>query len=172
MTCAAPARYASRAIARAISACSTRQLTMTSCPSWTFEPTRTASSAYRRSRSSGVRCSVAPVEVARAAGPERLVEGGAFRVLDRLLAGPREPLGARVEIGCGLAVERLLDARLLLALEERVVLERVLVQVRIERHLVIEAGVPSLEVEVVADRVCEQRVRLHDGVFEVRHDAF
>jgi hypothetical protein len=54
-------------------------------------------------------------------------------------------------------VHRLLDPRLLLGLEERVVLEGVLDPVALEGHLIVEPGVLALELEVVLDHVCEQR---------------
>ena len=95
---------------------------------------------------------LAPVEVARAT-PEALVERGALgrRIL---LAGPR---GLRLGRRRLAPIERLLEARLLLRLEERVVLEGVLDRVPVERHRRVEAGVPLLEVEVLLDRLRERR---------------
>src|SRR6188472_1390913 len=136
----------------------------TSWPGWTFAPTRTTSSAKRSRRSSGViarddsgidrrscRLLLAPVEVARAA-PEAVVERGA---LDRLvLAGPRERLA---RLGGGHTVERLLEAGLLLRLEQRVVLEGVLDLVAVERHVAVERGVSLLQVEVLLDRARQGR---------------
>src|SRR5262249_11699607 len=84
---------------------------------------------------------VAPVEVART-GPEAVVR------LDRLVVvftGPLE--GDRRLRGDGRlgAVHRVLDAGLLLGLEQRMVVERILVHVALERKLVVELGVPFLE---------------------------
>jgi len=71
----------------------------------------------------------------------------------------------------GLAVEGLLDARLLLGLEERMVLERVPVEVRVQGHLAVEAGVAGLQIEVLADRLGEQRLGVEGVVFEVGHQG-
>src|SRR5262249_3589828 len=86
-------------------------------------------SRSRRLRAAQDWRSVAPVEIARAPCPECRVERGAFDVLDRLLAWPGKSLGA--QLGGRLAVERLLDPGLLLALEQRMVLERIAGQVRV-----------------------------------------
>src|SRR5574337_1111140 len=114
--------------------------------------------------------SVAPVEVARPAGPERVVERVALDVLDRLLARPGKAGGA--ELRGRLAVERLLDPCLLLALEERVVLEGIAaVQVRVERHCVVEPGIPGSQLQVLPDGLREGRLRGDRCVFEFGHDA-
>ena len=55
------------------------------------------------------------------------------------------------------AVHRVLDPRLLLGLEERVVLERVVGHVPLERHLVLERRVPAPQLEVLLDHRCKQR---------------
>lgn len=102
VTCVAPARPASPATARAISACSGKASDddALSCLHVRAEPNREL--AYRRGRSSdatralGVLPSIAPIEVAWATGPERVVHGRALDVLERLLAGPREPLRAEL----------------------------------------------------------------------------
>ena len=41
------------------------------------------------------------------------------------------------------AVHRVLDPGLLLGLEERVILERIVRHVALERHLVLERGIPA-----------------------------
>ena len=56
------------------------------------------------------------------------------------------------------AVERLLEACLLLRLEQRVVLERILDGIAVERHRAVQLGVPLLEVEVLLDRPRERGV--------------
>ena len=95
--------------------------------------------AAKRSRGSRPRRyrtrSVAPVEVARTARPEGLVQRGALGVLDvvtspRSLRRAREAGGAQV--GGRLAVDRLLDPGLFLTLEERVVLQRIAVEIAVE----------------------------------------
>src|SRR5262249_17410136 len=103
--------------------------------------------------------------------PECRVERGAFDVLDRLLAWPGKSLGA--QLGGRLAVERLLDPGLLLALEQRMVLERIAGQVRVERHRVGETCVSSLQIEGLPDRLREQRLVVDGhGLFEFRHHFF
>src|SRR5262245_23320786 len=98
---------------------------------------------------------LAPVEVARPA-PEALVERGPLERLVVLLtlAGPGQGGG---RLGCLDPLERLLETRLLLALEERVVLERVLDRVVVDRHRTVQLGVALLEVEVLLDRAGEGR---------------
>ena len=93
-------------------------------------------------------------------------------ILDRLLARPRESLGRQLDGSRYLAVQRLLDPRLLLALEQRVVLELVAVQVAVERHVAVEPGVTGLEVEVLADRLGEEGLRVHGLIFEFRHGSY
>src|SRR5205085_11799888 len=75
---------------------------------------------------------VAPVEVARAS-PEAVVgfHGGGLLVI--ILAGPLEGDGRLRRDGRLRAVHRVLDAGLLLGLEQRVVVERILVLVAVER---------------------------------------
>ena len=58
--------------------------------------------------------------------------------------------------GAADAFERLLEAGLLLGLEERVVLERILDRVPVERHVAVERGVALLQVEVLLDRAGER----------------
>ena len=91
-----------------------------------------------------------------APGPECLVERSALcalDVLDRLLARPRKAIGAQLR--GRLSVHGLLDPRLLLALEERVVLERIAIEIAIDRHVVVEARILALEREMLPDRLCE-----------------
>src|SRR5215475_8268169 len=112
--------------------------------------------------------SVAPVEVAGSAvAPEsRLLDdrsghlmrlGGDF--LERLLARPHtDVLEARIAEVRLDAVHRLLDSRLLLALEKRMVLERIRVAlVLVDRHGVAESGVPLFQVEMFLDHLRENR---------------
>src|SRR6476659_1351071 len=112
---------------------------------------------------------VAPVEVAGAAvAPEgRLLDRGDGRRLaglgrylfDRLLTRPdANVLEARVAEVRLHAVHRLLDSRLLLALEQRMVLERVSVAlVVLDRHRATEPRVPLLQIEVFLDDLRENR---------------
>src|SRR6266540_2149159 len=99
---------------------------------------------------------IAPVEVARLATPEAVLEVGArrSRVLDRrsLLAGPRTGWADG-----RLAVHGLFETCLLLGLEERMVLERVFGLVDVQRHPRVERGVLLLEREMFLDRLCKQR---------------
>src|SRR5205085_9873799 len=99
---------------------------------------------------------VAPVEVARAS-PEAVVgfHGGGLLVI--ILAGPLEGDGRLRRDGRLGAVHRVLDAGLLLGLEQRVVVERILVLVAVERQLVVELRVPLLQREVVLDDLREKR---------------
>jgi hypothetical protein len=60
-----------------------------------------------------------------------------------------------------LAVHRLLDSRLLLGLEERVVFERVFGLVLVERHVLVELRVLALELEVFLDYVSKDGRRLY-----------
>ena len=59
------------------------------------------------------------------------------------------------------AVHRLLDPGLLLGLEQRVVLERILVLVPLDRHARIERRVALLQIEVIPDHLSEQRGGLY-----------
>ena len=70
-------------------------------------------------------------------------------------AGQSSDVGSST-IDCD-AVHRVLDARLLLGLEERVVLERIVGHVLLERHLVLERRVAPLQLEVLLDHLREQR---------------
>src|SRR4029450_13878863 len=97
--------------------------------------------------------SVAPVEVAWASGPERFVERRALDVLRRPPPRPWKPV--RAQLRGGLSIHRLLDPCLLLALEERMVLERIAVEVAIDRHLVVEIRISAFELEMLPDRLCE-----------------
>ncbi len=77
-------------------------------------------------------------------------------VLDRLLAGPRER--ERVERhGRLVAVHRLLEAGLLLGLEQRVVVEGIVDAIALEGHRGLELGVAALQLEVILDHAGEQR---------------
>src|SRR5207244_87668 len=98
--------------------------------------------------------SVAPVEVSRLR-PE-VTFGLGRRMLFGLLAGPREHDGLRYNRR-RLAVNRLLEARLVLGLEEGVVVERILGLVVPERHRVVEPGVSLLQIEMVLDHLGERR---------------
>jgi len=62
------------------------------------------------------------------------------------------------------AVERFLDPRLLLGLEERVVLERIVMHVSLERHVVLECGVAPLQLEMVLDHPSKLRRSLYRHV--------
>ena len=55
------------------------------------------------------------------------------------------------------AVHRLLEAGLLLGLEQRVVVERIVDAIALERHRRLELGIAALQLEVVLDHTCEQR---------------
>src|SRR6185295_4341043 len=97
--------------------------------------------AYERDGAAGL---VAPVEVARAT-PETGVALG-DRLRDKLLARPGERADALQlgrEFGFG-AVHRLLEAGLLLRLEERMVVERVLGLVTVNRHCTLKLGIAPL----------------------------
>src|SRR4249919_2893429 len=91
--------------------------------------------------------SVAPVEVARLR-PEPLL-------LRRVLLGrPRvRHRGFVYRDGRLLTVHRLLDTGLLLGLEQRMVLERVLALVLLERLFMFELGVSLLQLEMVLDHL-------------------
>src|SRR5690242_18774294 len=63
-----------------------------------------------------------------------------------------------MELDSGLGpVHGLLEPRLLLRLEERMVLERVFGDVAVDRHRSRELGVSRLELEVILNHLCEQR---------------
>jgi len=98
--------------------------------------------------------SVAPVEVAGAAPEGVVVRGrlllGLGREADELLGG--EGL---------LAVHRLLDSRLLLGLEERVVLEWIRRLVLVEWHVLLELRVAALQLEMFLDYVRKDGRRLY-----------
>src|SRR5919197_3575079 len=97
---------------------------------------------------------VAPVEVAGAA-PETRVELG---VVDVVVGRPGERSrdGVRGHVAVLHAVHRLLEARLLFGLEQRMVLEWILGLVAPERHGRLEVRVPALQLEVILDDLCEQ----------------
>jgi hypothetical protein len=102
---------------------------------------------------------VAPVEVARAApkafvGLERGVLGG----IDQRQLGDRGRNGE-------LAVHGLLETGLLLRLEERVVVERVLGHVLPQRHVALEGGVPRLQLEMILNHAREKRRSLYRHCF-------
>src|ERR671937_210144 len=97
---------------------------------------------------------VAPVEVARTA-PKAF-----FLLREVLLCRPGERNALRRDGGL-LAVHRLLDAGLLLGLEERMVLERILGLVSIERQVALELRVPLFQLEVVLDDLGKERRGLH-----------
>src|SRR5262245_23168194 len=101
---------------------------------------------------------VAPVEVARAT-PEAAL-GRLLLPLLGGLAGPRAGGDLGDDVGLD-AVHRLLDPRLLLALDERVVLERVLDRVVLDLHRVFEVRVLLLQLQVILDDLREERRRLN-----------
>jgi len=109
---------------------------------------RAAPKAISRRRPGRRATSVAPVEVARLAP-----EPGFLR--HRLLGGPGVLFQGLRSDRPLLAVHRLLEPRLLLGLEERMILERILVLVPIERYLGLELGVPLLQLEMILDHLCE-----------------
>jgi hypothetical protein len=88
-------------------------------------------------------------------------------VLGGVLAGPREDRLRRVGDDVRLhAVHGLLDARLLLGLEKRMVVERVLDLVLVERHRGLELLVALLQLEMILNDLREERRSLN------RHRAF
>src|SRR5712691_1553635 len=135
-------------------------------------PQRTPASRQNENRagsgSSPREALVAPVEVAGAIdGPEAgILDRIARRGLRGLFARPWKyglgGMGGEVRLD---TVHRLLEARLLLGLEQRVVLERIGRLVAIDRHLAVERGVPLLQRQVILDDFCEQRRCLY------RHNA-
>src|SRR5947208_7405119 len=103
---------------------------------------------------------IAPVEIARASPEAVAVVGFGFHgsgLLVIFFAGPLEGDGRLRRDGRLGAVHRVLDAGLLLGLEHRVVVERILVLVAVERQLVVELRVPLLQREVVLDDLREKR---------------
>src|SRR4029453_4906336 len=89
--------------------------------------------------------SVAPVEVARST-PERILSGFHAFVTRAGKAGLLHPGGA---------VGGVLDPRLFLGLEERMVLEWILDPVAVDRHVALELGVLALQLEVILDHACK-----------------
>src|SRR3954454_14973226 len=120
---------------------------------WCRCPGRRSRRARRPARAAAAAALVAPVEVARLA-PE------AFLLGLRLVGRPGER-GALLGDCRLLAVHRLLDAGLLLGLEERVVLEGVLGLVTVDRQLAFELRVLLLQFEMVLDHLRKQRRCLH-----------
>src|SRR5919204_4918480 len=101
---------------------------------------------------------IAPVEVA-GASPEAVVrlDSGLVQLV---FAGPLEgDRGLRRDGRLG-AVHRVLDAGLLLGLEQRVVVERIFVLVPVQRQLVVELRVPLLQLEMVLNDLGEKRRRI------------
>src|SRR5262249_41624871 len=80
----------------------------------------------------------------------------------RVLAGPGHHV--RHDGGLG-SVHRLLETSLLLGLEERVVVERILRLVAVEGHAALELRVLLLQLEVMLDCLREQRRRLNGHTF-------
>src|SRR6266851_4796018 len=101
---------------------------------------------------------VAPVEVA-APAPEAFLGIRAGGLLGGLLAGPRKHRRLGSDSGL-VAVHGLFEARLLLGLEEWVIVERIRGLVVTERHRLLELGVPFLQLEMVLDDLGENRRRL------------
>ena len=64
-----------------------------------------------------------------------------------------------MQLDCRLTVEGLLDPSLLLGLEQRVILERILDLIAVERHLPIEVRVLLLQLEVILDHARKGRSR-------------
>src|SRR4051812_23763841 len=96
---------------------------------------------------------VPPVEVPGAA-PEALVAVGGRLDAVRVCVHRDEVLLGVVGDGHG-SVERVLDARLLLGLEQRVVLEGISALVAIDRHVPLELGVLLLQPQVILNDVGE-----------------
>ena len=139
-------------------ACSTRHMTTTSWPGCTLAPTRTASSAYRRSLSAGF-TTAAGGSVSR---PSRSRADAQSRELHRARRPrrsrrrPRSPRSLhraraayRAHLGRRLAVHRLLDPGLFLALEQRMVLQRIAVEVAVNGHVTVEVRVARLQREML-----------------------
>src|SRR4051794_4259033 len=101
---------------------------------------------------------VAPVEVARAS-PEAIVtfDSSGLRLLVVFFAGPFEGDRRLRRDGRLCAVHRVLDAGLLLGLEQRVIVERILVLVAVERQLIVELRVLFLQLEMILDDLREKR---------------
>jgi hypothetical protein len=98
---------------------------------------------------------VAPVEVSRTT-PERVLGIGGLDLA--LVRGPHE----RRRLKLGLSTrEGVLEPRLLLRLEERMILERVVDVVPVERHFPVEPRVASLELEMLFDHSGESGLHLH-----------
>src|SRR5262245_11849001 len=101
-------------------------------------------------------CSVAPVEVARTAPEIAFGVRLGKRRIGLLTGRPGEDELVLCRDGLG-ARERLLEAGLLLRLEQRVILEWVLRSVLIDRHLPLEPGVTPLELEMLLDHLGERQ---------------
>src|SRR2546423_10737348 len=101
---------------------------------------------------------VAPVEVA-GASPEAIVpfDSSGLRLLVVFFAGPFEGDRRLRRDGRLRAVHRDLDAGLLLGLEQRVVVERILVLVAVERQLIVELRVLFLQLEMILNDLREKR---------------
>src|SRR5262249_18801151 len=99
---------------------------------------------------------IAPVEVARAS-PEAVMSLDGTRFVDVVFAGPLEGNGRLHGNGRLGAVHRVLHAGLLLGLEQRVVVERILVFVAVEGQLRVELCVPLLQLEVILDDLRKKR---------------
>src|SRR3954453_14245735 len=118
------------------------------------------------------RSSVAPVEVAGAIDlPEAGIldrSCGRGSILRGRLTGPGQvrnsararAVALRGEVRLH-AVHRLLEARLLLGLEQRMVLERIVGPVTVDRHLPVEIRILLLQIEVIPDHLREQRRGLY-----------
>src|SRR5206468_10010115 len=118
---------------------------------------RSEGTSWIRGKSEGFcAASIAPVEVPRAS-PESVVGFHGSGLLVIFFARPLEGDGRLRRDGRLGAVHRVLDAGLLLGLEQRVVVERILVLVAVERQLVVELRVPLLQREVVLDDLREKR---------------
>ena len=87
------------------------------------------------------------------------------RLVDERVVRRRPVERGLVRLDADDAVHRVLDPRLLLGLEERVVLERILVHVLAERHLVLERRVAPLQLQMLLDDLGEHRRRVYSHEF-------
>ena len=92
----------------------------------------------------------------RANGPRGRRRGRPLgdRRLGGVLARPGQRQG--VQFDGGLAVECLLDPSLLLRLEQRMILERILDLIVVERHVAVELRVLLLQLEMILDDACKR----------------
>src|SRR5207247_10128287 len=103
---------------------------------------------------------IAPVEVPRAS-PESVMGFHRSGLLVIFFARPLEGDGRLRRDGRLGAVHRVLDAGLLLGLEQRVVVDRILVLVAVEWQLLVELRVPFLQREMILDDLRKKRRRVY-----------